>query len=206
MHSSFISYASAVAAGVIVGICGPLFASAAGGVGNVVHVTFSSGWSWAALAFCLGMMGESKKRSTAIGVISLVVAVLSYYLAKAGQGDFETADLSDKTGQTTYFSWGDFLSMSAVWCFFACLLGAALGVAGNMARNGPYSLPCRLVVPFVAIVECSMRLRDEGSLQTSIVTTTWSVTRVAAAAIALVLVAYSVVGNWRRRSARRIQV
>jgi len=204
VRSSF-PYASAVAAGAIVGVCGPLLASAGGQVGHAAHLVLSAGWGWAALAFCLGMMSEPRRRSAVTGAVSLLAAVLAYYLTKAGQGDFRSVDFHDPTGQTTYFSWDGFLSMTAVWGFFACLLGPALGMAGNAARNGPYRLPCRLVVPFVAIVETSMRLRVEAPLQAPVVATTWSATRAVAVGVVLVLVVHAVAGRRRRRSAGRVR-
>lgn len=204
VRSPFSPYISAVAAGVIVGISGPLLASTGSQIGHVAHVTFSSGWSWAALAFCTGMLGGSKKRSAAVGTLSLVVAVLAYYLIKAAQGDFQSADLNDPTGQTTYFAWSEYFLMVALWWFFACLLGPGLGVAGHMALRGSYRLPCRLVVPFVAIVETSMRLISEAAQQSSVVATTWSVTRIVAAATVLALGACAVVGVRRRRSAEQV--
>lgn len=205
VRSSFFSYAFSVAAGVVIGICGPLLSSDGGQLGHAAHVVFSSGWSWAALAFCVGVMGESRMRSAILGTISLLIAVLTYYSAKASQGDFQSADLSDPTGQTMYFSWGEFFSMAAVWGFFACLLGPALGVLGNIARSGAYRLPCQLVVPFVAIIETSMRLRNEASLQSPIVATTWSVTRIVATVAVFALMAYAVFDSWRRRSSEQAQ-
>ncbi|MFI0779674.1 DUF6518 family protein [Streptomyces sp. NPDC021212] len=202
MRSPFLVLMSAAVAGAIVGICGPLFISTGGQPGHVVHVVLSAGWSWAALAFCVGMSSRSKRLSAGAGVISLVVAVLAYYLTKAGQGEFLSADLSDPTGRTTYFSWGDFLSGTVLWCFFACLLGPILGVSGNISINGPWRLPSRLLVPLVAIAETSMRLTDEASRQAPIVSTTWSVIRVVAVIAILVLVGHAGLDSWRRRTAK----
>ncbi|WP_161356400.1 hypothetical protein [Streptomyces sp. SID3343] len=189
---------SAVVTGTIVGILGPSLVSSGGQAGHVVHIVLSVGWSWAALAFSVGMLGTSKMQSAGAAVVSLVVAVLAYYLTKANQGHFEKLDISDHTGQTTYFAWGDFWSLTVTWWVFACLLGPILGWAGNASVHGPYRLAARLLVPFVAVVESSMRLSSEAPLQGSLVATTWSVTGAVAATAILVLASQAVLGYRRR--------
>ncbi|MFD5336804.1 DUF6518 family protein [Streptomyces hawaiiensis] len=203
VRSLLFTHTSILAVGAIFGACGPLLTSTGGQVGHAIHLILSAGWSWAALAFFAGMSGASKLRSAITGATALLSAVLTYYLTKAGQGEYLAADLSDPSGQTTHFDWGGFLVKIFVWCFFACLLGPLLGVAGNLSRNGPYRLPCQLLVPFVAIMETSMRLRNEAAMQGPFVTTMWSATRVVAVVAAATLVSLSALGIWRRRSADR---
>ncbi|MGW6980619.1 hypothetical protein ACWGE1_14410 [Streptomyces sp. NPDC054932] len=137
-----------------------------------------------------------------MGALSLVVASLAYYLAKAGQGDFVAMDLTDTTAQTTHFDWAGLMTKVVVWWFFACLLGPLMGVAGNLARSGPYRLPARLVIPFVAAVETTMRIKNEAPMQDAFVGTTWSATRIVAVVAALGLVCLTVAERQRRRTAR----
>ncbi len=204
-RSPLLPLTSAAAAGVVVGASGPLLLGKGGPVGEVAHLTLSAGWSWAALSFFAGMAGKSKAQSAALGVIPLIFAVVAYYLTKASQGDFLQADLSDHTGRTMHTAWGDFLSMTAVWCFFACILGPALGIAGHLSRNGPYRLPFRLLVPLVAIVETSMRLGNEAPLQGGFVAATWSVTRVLMVVAVIALVGEAAFSKWRTRSVEQVR-
>ncbi|MEV0415096.1 hypothetical protein AB0I68_30950 [Streptomyces sp. NPDC050448] len=201
MRSSFLSSVTVAVAGIAVGVSGPLLLATSSAVGEVAHLTLSAGWSWAALSFLSGTIGRTKAKSAAFGVISLLFAVVSYYLTKAVQGDFLQADLADHTGQTMIMAWGDFLSMTALWCFAGAVLGPLLGIAGHLSRNGAYQLPFRVVVPLIVIVETTMRLGAEASMQKGIVATTWSATRVLAVVAIIALVGWAALGNWRRRSA-----
>jgi hypothetical protein len=179
----------ALALGAAVGILGPLLGAAGTAAGHMASLVLSAGWAWAALAFCVGLARESRLASAVLGVASLVVAVVAYYATKLGQGEFRASDISDRSGGTIYVNWHGFLSMTAIWCVVACVLGALLGLAGNLARNrGVRGLPFRLVVPLVAIVETSQRLHFEAEMQGSAVVTTWTVIRVLAGAGILVLV------------------
>ena len=200
VRSRILTYASIVAASALLGICAPLLASSGGQVGQAAHLVLSAGWSWAALAFFVGMSGTSKRFSAVAGTIALVGAVVLYYVTKAAQGDYQAADLTDVTGQTTYLDWNGFLTKVVLWGFFACLLGPLLGIAGNLARASRHRLPCRLLIPLVAVVESSMRLQNEASVQGDIATTTWAAIRIVAVAAVVVLVSLSVLGGWRRRS------
>lgn len=204
-HPVRVPTLTAVIAGVVVGVCAPLLTSTGGHAGQVAHVALSAGWSWAALAFCVGMPGGSKAASAARGAIALIAGVLAYYTTKAVRGDFLAADLGDPTGRTTYFSWGDFLSKALLWCFFACLLGPLLGAAGNLARNGPHRLPCRLLVPVVAVVENTMELGDRAPLQDPLNATTWAVIRVVAVAVILALVGHVAFDHRRRRPPEQVR-
>ncbi|MFE7767820.1 DUF6518 family protein [Streptomyces sp. NPDC057438] len=166
----------------------------------------SAGWSWAALAFCVGMAETgSKVRSAALGTSALLIAVLAYYAVKAGQGDYESADLSDPTGQTTSFAFGEFLSMAVLWCVVSCILGPILGVSGHMARRGRFRVLFQVLVPIVAIGETSMRLQHEAPLQESLVGTTWSVVRALSIVAVLAVIGYALFDNWRRGAAKRTE-
>lgn len=201
MRSSLLSSMTVAMAGIAVGVSGPLLLTTSSAAGEVAHLTLSAGWSWAALSFLSGTIGKSKAQSAAFGTISLLIAVISYYLTKAIQGDFLQADLADHTGQTMVIAWGDFLSMTALWCFAGAVLGPLLGIAGHLSRNGTYQLPFRVAVPLIAIVETTMRLGAEASMQKGLVATTWSTTRVLAVVAIIALAGWAAFGSRRRRSA-----
>ncbi|MGP4004665.1 DUF6518 family protein [Streptomyces sp. 8N706] len=198
--STWIStHTLALVTGAVLGASGPLLLSTGGQAGNAAHLTLSAGWAWAALAFLIGIFGRTKIQSASAGTTALVCAVLAYYLTKAGQGEYVSADLNDLTGQTTYFDWGVFISKLLAWFFFAFLLGPLLGFAGNLARNGPYRLVFRLPVPLVVLVETSMRMQNEAAMQGQVATTTWSVTRMVAVIALVAIIVLSLLGNWRHR-------
>ncbi|MFE3764286.1 DUF6518 family protein [Streptomyces sp. NPDC059104] len=200
MRTSLSTVTLTLAGCAIVGISGPALESAGGHAGHAASITLVAGWMYALVAFVSGLLADSKKRAAIMGFVSLVVTVFAYYTTKAIQGDFRTPDFSRPSSGALTFAWGDFLSMLALWCVFALLLGPLCGLAGQCARTGPYRLPCQLVVPLVVIVETSMRLSVEAGKQEALVGTTWSVTRGLAVVVILALVCVAAVGTRRRRS------
>ncbi|MEU8956032.1 DUF6518 family protein [Streptomyces sp. NPDC048518] len=203
-RSPFLGSVVALSAGVALGIVSPLLAEVGGSIGQTAHLAFDAGWSWAALAFCVGMARKSKIESVALASVSLVAAVVSYYLTKLGQGEFLTADLIDPSGGVTHTSWQSFLSKTAYWGIVACLLGPLLGWAGNMARTeGLHGLAFRVLVPLIAIVDTSERLRVEGSLQGAVAETTWGVIRLVAVVVIFALIGHTVISRRPRASAGR---
>ncbi|MFJ7416426.1 hypothetical protein ACIQWZ_37340 [Streptomyces sp. NPDC098077] len=181
MRPTFSSYISACAIGAVIGISGPAIATRDGKVDHIASAVLSSGWCYAALAFSFGLTSKSKMVSAISGTVALLAAVLSYYVTKATQGEFVTTDLSDPTGKTTQFGWGEFTSITLLWFLFACTLGPALGVAGGLSRHAGYPSLCRITVPVIAFTETSMRLNVESSMAEPIIVETWSIIRVAAA-------------------------
>ncbi|MGW3510488.1 DUF6518 family protein [Streptomyces sp. NPDC000994] len=194
----------AVIAGAVVGAGGPLLDATGGGFAYALAAILSAGWCYAALAFCAGMVDTTKLRAAVGGAVSLTVAVLAYYSTKATQGDFVAGDLTDTAGQTTYFSWGEFASMTSLWGVVALVLGPLLGLAGWMARRGRVCLPLQLLIPVIALAEMTMRLHVEAPSSSSLVVTAWEVVRAAAVVLIGVLLAYAA---WtKRRSQPRAQV
>ncbi|MGW1994876.1 DUF6518 family protein [Embleya sp. NPDC001921] len=157
----------------------------------------------AALAFFVGMPGRSTKRSAGAGVISLVVAVLAYYLTKVAQGEYRPINPDPTAEQNNFVAWGAVWSAIVVWWIVACLLGPALGWIGNISVNGPYRLPARLLIPIMAIIETTMRLRSEAVAPDSLVTTTWSTVRVLALGVTIAVAAPAVTDRWRRRNTQK---
>ncbi|MFE9924724.1 DUF6518 family protein [Streptomyces sp. NPDC005774] len=198
-RSRILASSAALTIGVVLGVLGPLLINATDPVGHPVHLVLSAGWSWAALAFCVGLARESRAESVVLAPASLVTAVIAYYLTKLGQGQYLTLDRGDPPWATPYVSWGDFASKTLLWCVVACVTGPVLGLAGNLARDrGLRGLPFRMLVPVVAVVEMSERLDVESPLQKPIVDTTWSGVRLVAVVV-LVLLAGRAVMTWRLR-------
>ncbi|MFC6987218.1 DUF6518 family protein [Streptomyces cirratus] len=200
MRSFLSAVALTLVGGVIVGISGPTLESTGGHASHAASVTLVAGWIYALVAFVSGLLANSKRRAAVMGFASLVVTVFAYYVTKAMQGDFRQPDFSRPSSGALSFAWGDFLSMLALWCVFALLLGPICGLAGHCARTGPFRLPSQLLVPVVVICETTMRLSAEADRQEGLVGTTWSVTRGLAIAVFLVLIGIAAVSTWRRRT------
>ncbi|MFK0256756.1 hypothetical protein [Streptomyces sp. NPDC090445] len=191
-----------------VGMSGPLLQAAGGPAGHVVGVALVSGWMYALIAFGTGLVARSRAGAALTAWGALVVTVIAYYATKAAQGDFRVPDFDDPANRAEVFGWNEFLSVIAVWCVFATLLGPLCGLAGHLSRagSGPrrplLRLPFRLVIPAVVVVETTVRLAHEtGGPDGSVVGTVWTVTRLLALAAALLLVVAAVVTTRRLRSA-----
>ncbi|MET9040891.1 hypothetical protein [Streptomyces mirabilis] len=130
--------------------------------------------------------------------------MIAYYVIKLGRGEFAEAVNLEDPSQGTQVAWASFMSKTVVWGIAAIVLGLTLGLAGNLARNqGFRGLPFQVVIPFVAIVETTMRLRVEASRQGDIASATWGVTLFAAVAAVVFLVGRVMVAHSRRRAARQ---
>ena len=135
---------------------------------------------------------EIPAESVVLAVVSLVAAVLAYYVTMLVQGGFVKADLSDPTGRTVQLDWTGFLSNTVLWCIAAVVLGSGLGFCAHMARlRGLRGLPFRAVVPLVAVVDTSMRLRSDAPLQGSVAADTWSAVQLVAIGVILLMIAYA---------------
>lgn len=188
----------ALVVGAVFGLLPPLLLAVGGSGGSVANLVLAAGWAWAALAFCVGLAGKSKRQAAVLAGLSLVAAVIAYYVTKLAQGGFLTADLRDTTGRTVDIDWSGFFSNTVVWCIAAVLLGPLLGLAGSLAHSrGLRGLAFKVVVPLIAIIDTSMRLHFENALQGSVATTTWSVIRLVAATAIIVLIGHAMVIAWR---------
>ncbi|MFJ3846393.1 hypothetical protein ACIPV3_20190 [Streptomyces albidoflavus] len=77
----------------------------------------------------------------------------------------------------------------AFWGVAALVLGAPLGLAGHFARRPDLlALPFRLAVPAIAYYEATMRFEVETDPGDTVGIVTWTVVRIASAAVALALV------------------
>jgi hypothetical protein len=125
--------------------------------------------------------------------------VIAYYATKLTQ----TANPGNST-QGVSGDWDGLLSKTFFWGVAACILGLILGLTGNLARiRGIRGLAFRLIIPVIAFVEMSERLRLEASLQGGIVSATWSTVRVMAAVVFVLLVGQAVIRWLPRRPAKQ---
>ncbi|MFC8434446.1 DUF6518 family protein [Streptomyces sp. NPDC057253] len=194
--------AMALTAAVVLGVAAPVLGTIEAPVIHSVHLVLSAGWSWAALAFCVGVGFRSRVRSAVVAGFALTVAVVAYYVTKLAQGDYREWVNLDDPSQGTHIYWAGFLSKTLFWGAAAVVLGLLLGLAGNLGRNnGLRGLAARTLIPLIAIAETSMRLRVEASSQGMNASTTWNVTRL----VAIAVVAFLAVQEVRARSARAIR-
>ncbi|HEX4225616.1 MAG TPA: hypothetical protein VHZ97_24840 [Pseudonocardiaceae bacterium] len=188
----------ALAVGAVLGVSGPLLLAAGGSFGQVANLVLAAGWAWAAMAFCVGLGQQTRRESVALAVVSLVAAVIAYYVTTLVQGGFVRADLNDPTGRTVRLDWTGFFTETVLWCIAAVVLGSVLGFAANLARRpGMRGLPFRALVPLVAVVDTSMRLRSRAPLQPAVDATTWTVIRLVAGGVILLLIVYAALLNQR---------
>ncbi|WSY37106.1 DUF6518 family protein (plasmid) [Streptomyces sp. NBC_00887] len=175
---------AALAAGAALGIGAPLLGATEATVGNAIHLTLSGGWFWAAFSFCVGFARTSRLESAVLSSVSLVVAVVTYYVTKLWQeGSFDSS----------------VFSRIIFWSMAAAAFGPILGVAGNLARNhGLRGLAFRVLIPLMAIVETSQRIRLESPSMGATAGATWGCIRLVAVAAVFALVGHAVI-IWRLR-------
>ncbi|MFF4653580.1 DUF6518 family protein [Streptomyces sp. NPDC001380] len=189
LRSPAVASAAAMAAGALLGILAPLLSATPGPPAHVASLVLSAGWAWAALAFAVGLTQTSRVASALLACAALVVAVIAYYVTKAACGDFQTLDPRNPVLGAVHTDWSAVVSKSLVWSVIAVVLGSLLGLAGNLAREGGLlGLLLRLVVPVIAVVDTSQRLRFDAPLQGHVAAATWTVVRCAAVVTALVLI------------------
>ncbi|WP_209312817.1 hypothetical protein [Streptomyces lonarensis] len=192
-----ISVVVSLVAGLLLGIAGPLAGEWDGPIAVALHLTFSGGWSWAAYAFLVGYFSRSKIESALLSSCGLTIGVIAYYLYK------HISPLAPVGME--YGAPSEGLSSRIItWGVMAFLLGAPVGLLGYLARMpGVRGLLFRLVVPFVAFYETSMRLTMEADRQGPMVGATWQVIRLVAVAVALALVVHAVRSGWQARHPRQ---
>ncbi|QOV37509.1 hypothetical protein IM697_03475 [Streptomyces ferrugineus] len=189
-------------AGVALGVLAALLGTVEVPVINSLHLVLAAGWTWAALAFCVGFACRSRVRSAVVAPAALAVGVVAYYVTKLVQGEYREWVNLDDPSQGTHIYWAGFLSKTLFWGVAAVVLGLLLGLAGNLGRSaGLRGLGFRVLIPLIAIAETSMRLNAEASSQGAVASTTWSVTRLVAVAAIVVLAGQEV----RARSNRALR-
>ncbi|MEU1203097.1 DUF6518 family protein [Streptomyces sp. NPDC005813] len=182
-RSFILAPVAALAAGAALGVLTRLLETNTSTAARSAYLVLNEAWPWSALAFCAGLACASRVASAAVAAASLAAAVTAYYAVHE---------------QTT---WAGALSATLAWGAVALAVGPILGLAGNLARKrGLRGLPFRLMIPLLAVVETSARLRAEVSVQGPVGETAWTITRLAAVAACLTLAAHTMLINRRHRS------
>ncbi|WSQ09352.1 hypothetical protein OG604_17120 [Streptomyces sp. NBC_01231] len=142
----------------------------------------------------VGYSRRSKIESTLLASSALAIGVVVYYL-------FKYLSPTAPIGRLISGGSGEGLSSRILlWGIAAFVLGAPVGLLGNLARTrGVGGLPFRLLVPLIAFIETSQRLVMEADLQSAAVKMTWNAIRVVAVVVAVVLVGHTVWDWWRAR-------
>lgn len=188
--------AASLGAGLLLGIVGPVAGKWDNPICVALHVVSSGGWSWAGFAFLVGCFRRSKLESVLLSSSGLAIGVVTYYLFK---------DISPlaPVGMESGASSEGLSSRILVWGVAAFALGGPMGLLGNLARvPGLGGLLFRLVVPFIAFYETSMRLAVEANGQDPAIVITWHLIRFAAGVVALALVGHTIWSWWHARRTR----
>ncbi|MFD5676065.1 hypothetical protein [Streptomyces sp. NPDC127040] len=178
----------------MLGATGALAGTFDGPVLHVVSLVFSGGWSWACFGFLVGYSRQSKVESTLLASSALAVGVIVYYGLK-------TLHPAVPSGMAASDGLHREVNVSGilVWGTAALLLGAPMGLFGNLARiPGIGGLSFRLLVPLIVCLETSFRLAAEADSAGRGAEVTWSASRVIAILVAVALVGH-VVWTWRTR-------
>lgn len=188
--------AVALGVGFLLGLAGPLAEKWDNLICAPLNVVFSDGWSWVCYAFLVGFFGRSKTESALLSSLGLTVGVVTYYLFK---GLSPTIPAGLESGATSEVNYSGILA----WGIAAFVLGAPVGLLGNLARIPSVGgLPFRLIVPLVALFETSMQLAAEAHGQRAVVGITWNVIRIIASVVALALVMHTIRSWWHSRRTR----
>ncbi|WP_328740749.1 hypothetical protein OHA91_35710 [Streptomyces erythrochromogenes] len=183
----------ALGAGAAIGVLGALAGQFDGPIFHAVSLVFSAGWSWACFAFLVGYFRQSKAESALLASSALAVGVVVYYLLKALKP--VTPMGMDVAVEP---SGGGAWSRIVIWGMLAFILGAPVGLLGNLARiPGIAGLPFRLLVPLIAFFETSWRLDLEAAAAGPNAAFTWSAIRVLAVLAAIALLGHMA---WRWRT------
>lgn len=194
-----VPVAASLGAGVALGVSGPLAGKFDNPLCAALNLALSGGWSWACFAFLVGYFLRSKVEAALLSSSALAIGVVAYYLFKT-LSPATPIGLAVPSGSVSGSTEG-LLSGILLWGIAAFVLGAPVGLLGNLARTpGVRGLPFRLIVPLIAFYETSMRLAVEAHGKSSVVTVTWHVIRVSAIIVALALAGHTI---WGWRCARR---
>lgn len=110
---------------------------------GVVWLRYVSGWlgapwAWGLLGLALGWAAGRVVSAVVSATAGLLVAVLSYYVAKAA------------VGITPWLDW----NATLFWCVAALVTGPALGLLGHLARRPTWvALPAALVAPALMVAD-----------------------------------------------------
>lgn len=183
----------ALAAGMVLAVIGPLMDRFDNPICHAAALVFSSGWAWACFAFLVGLSRRSRIESALLASSALAVAVAGYYVFKF------MFPISPIGPVISSGSKEELVSRILGWGIAALILGAPVGLVGNIARTRSIGgLPFRLLIPLIAFFETSVRLDVEAPLQEAVAGATWNTIRIAAGIAAVALLAHGLT-TWRAR-------
>ncbi len=197
--------AASLGAALLLGLLGPVTGKWDSSFCVVVSTIFSSGWPWVCYAFLVGYFCRPKTESALLGSFGLAVGVVAYYVFKDMSPAIPdgTKSVSDPSGIAPDAAGHGDLSQILVWGIAAFILGAPIGILGNLSRaSGICGLVLRLIVPLAAFCESSVRLAAEGDRYDQAVGITWNTTRLVAGAVVLALAGHAIWFWWKNRHAR----
>ncbi|MFD7560111.1 hypothetical protein ACFV9E_37125 [Streptomyces sp. NPDC059835] len=143
----------------------------------------------------MGYLRRSKLESIVFSALGLTAGVATYYLFK-NLSPVVPPGLEVGAVEPG----GGVLYKILPWTMGAFVLGAPVGLLGNLARVPMWGgLLFRLIVPFVAFYETSMRLEVEASTADPVTGMTWVAVRLAAGAVALALLGHTIRSWWHGR-------
>lgn len=86
-RSNILAPVATLTVGALFGLLAPLLVAVGGSVGQVADLILAAGWTWAALAFCVGLARKSRLESVILATVFLLAAVIAYYVTKLGRED-----------------------------------------------------------------------------------------------------------------------
>ncbi|GAB3888572.1 hypothetical protein [Terrabacter terrigena] len=143
------TFVRSLAASVALGAGSVLLGALASGYGplsvrpdpGLVWLRYVSGWlgapwAWGLLGLALGWVAGRALSAALSATAGLLVAVLSYYVAKAA------------VGITPWLDW----NATGMWCGAALVTGPVLGLLGHLARRRSWTaVPAALVAPALMV-------------------------------------------------------
>ncbi|MFE2163709.1 hypothetical protein ACFXB3_01285 [Streptomyces sp. NPDC059447] len=199
-RARFSAAAASIGSGVLLGLTGPAAGKLDDSAGVAVSAVFSGGWSWACYAFVVGYLRRSKLESIVFSSLGLTVGVTAYYLFK-----YISPVVPPGLDAGAVEPGEGILDKILPWTMGALVLGAPVGLLGNLARVPMWGgLLFRLTVPFIAFYETSMRLEVEASTADPVTAMTWGAVRLVACAAALALAGHTIWSWWYGRRGVRV--
>jgi hypothetical protein len=202
VRAHIVPAAVSLGLGVLLGLVGPITGEWETPIFVAVSIIFSSGWPWACYAFLVGYFRRSRVESALLSSLGLAVGVVTYYLFKDANPTIPGGAKPSVSVPAGMESGGSGAEQVLVWVVAAFVLGAPMGLLGNVARTpGIGGLLFRLLVPLIAFFEATQRLSAEADSQGTTFSVAWNAIRVAAVVSAIALVGHTVRSWWSRSRA-----
>ncbi len=189
--------ATCLGASLLLGLAGPITGRWSDPIWVAVSTTFSGGWPWVCYAFFVGYFFRTKIESALLSSLGLATGVVTYYLSKRSTPAIpEGAEIISSSAGVPF-------SQIAFWGAAAFVLGAPVGILGNLARTpGLGGFFFQLIVPLAAFCETSLRLSAEAESASRVAVTTWNTTRLLACVAILALATHAIWSYRKKRGLR----